>query len=151
MSLLRVEDETRSVNPERRDPEHLGKVDGINLDNYDDPNFDPTGSILQDDSPPYAEVRSAVANTDDPIMPSSTFRAWVVGIILVVLISVVNQVFWCWLQAGKGFEGMSKECSACSEKAGDRARGRRAREIEQERDEAGIRETGFAGDDAVDT
>ncbi|KAI0246238.1 OPT oligopeptide transporter protein-domain-containing protein [Lactifluus subvellereus] len=83
MSLL--EDETRSVNPERRDPEHLEK--GVDLDNYDDPNFDPTGSILQDDSP-YAEVRSAVANTDDPMMPSSTFRAWVVGIILAVLILV---------------------------------------------------------------
>ncbi|KAI0247355.1 small oligopeptide transporter [Lactifluus subvellereus] len=110
MSLL--EDETRSVNPERRDPEHLGKVDvgsidfigshdltnsvghaqGIDLDDYDDPNFDPTGSILQDDSP-YAEVRSAVANTDDPMMPSSTFRAWVVGIIWAVLIPGVNQLF----------------------------------------------------------
>ncbi|KAI0247351.1 OPT oligopeptide transporter [Lactifluus subvellereus] len=91
MSLL--EDERRSVHPERRDPEHLGKVDGIDLDNYDDPNFDPTGSILQDDSP-YAEVRSAVANTDDPMMPSSTFRAWVVGIICAVLVPGVNQFFF---------------------------------------------------------
>ncbi|KAI0250494.1 OPT oligopeptide transporter protein-domain-containing protein [Lactifluus subvellereus] len=107
MSLL--EDERRPLNPEGCDPEHLGKVgvgsislidsgdlgeaQGIDLDNYDDPNFDPTGSILQDDSP-YAEVRSAVANTDDPMMPSSTFRAWVVGIIWAVLMAGVNQFFF---------------------------------------------------------
>ncbi|KAI0245636.1 OPT oligopeptide transporter [Lactifluus subvellereus] len=90
--MSRLEDERRSVNPERRDPEHLEKVDGIDLDNYDDPNFDFTGSILQDDSP-YAEVRSAVANTDDPMMPSSTFRAWVIGIIGAVLIPGVNNFF----------------------------------------------------------
>ncbi|KAI0245630.1 small oligopeptide transporter [Lactifluus subvellereus] len=80
MSLL--EDERRSVNPERRDPEHLGKVD--------------VGSIplLDSHDSPYIEVRSAVANTDDPMMPSSTLRAWVVGIILAVLIPSVNQFFF---------------------------------------------------------
>jgi len=34
--------------------------------------------ILEDDSP-YPEVRSAVANTDDPNIPVSTLRAWVIG------------------------------------------------------------------------
>ena len=111
MSL--IEDERRSVNPERHDPEHLGRVEGrslsladspdqtnsamrtqgTDLDSWDDPNLDPTGSIFQDESP-YAEVRSAVANTDDPMMPSSTFRAWVIGIISVVLISGVSQFFY---------------------------------------------------------
>jgi hypothetical protein len=46
------------------------------------------------DESPYPEVRSAVANTDDPTMPSSTFRAWVVGLIWAVLISGVNQFFF---------------------------------------------------------
>jgi hypothetical protein len=46
--------------------------------------------VIEDESP-YPEVRCAVANTDDPTMPSSTFRAWVVGLILAVLIPGVNQ------------------------------------------------------------
>jgi hypothetical protein len=41
----------------------------------------------------YPEARSAVANTDDPEIPSSTFRAWVVGLIWTILISGVNQSF----------------------------------------------------------
>ena len=48
--------------------------------------------MLEDESP-YPEVRSAVANTDDPIMPASTLRAWVIGIIWAVLIPGVNQFF----------------------------------------------------------
>jgi hypothetical protein len=68
-------------------------VQEIDLDNWDDPNFDPTATILQDESP-YAEVRCAVTNTDDPMMPSSTFRAWVIGIICAALISGVNQFFY---------------------------------------------------------
>ena len=49
--------------------------------------------MLEDESP-YPEVRSAVANTDDPTMPSSTIRAWVVGPILTVLVPGVNQIFY---------------------------------------------------------
>jgi hypothetical protein len=48
--------------------------------------------VLEDESP-YPEVRSAVANTDDPTMPSSTFRAWVVGLIWAVVLPGVNQFF----------------------------------------------------------
>ena len=111
MSDVLPEDERRSVDVDRRDTEQLERVDvsslplfdlkshklghaqGTDLDNWDDPNFDPTGSILQDDSL-YIEVRSAVTNTDDPMMPSSTFRAWVLGSILAALISGVNQFFY---------------------------------------------------------
>lgn len=32
----------------------------------------------EDDSP-YPEVRSAVANTDDPSIPVGTLRAWIMG------------------------------------------------------------------------
>lgn len=41
---------------------------------FDDPNLDRDHlGDLEDDSP-YPEVRSAVANTDDPEMPCNTFR-----------------------------------------------------------------------------
>ncbi|KAJ4486958.1 small oligopeptide transporter [Lentinula lateritia] len=46
---------------------------------------------VEEDSP-YAEVRSAVANFDDPDMPVSTIRAWVLGIIWTVLLAGINQV-----------------------------------------------------------
>ena len=49
--------------------------------------------MLEDESP-YPEVRSAVANTDDPKMPSSTIRAWVVGLFWAVVLPGVNQFFF---------------------------------------------------------
>ncbi|KAJ3500601.1 hypothetical protein NLJ89_g9722 [Agrocybe chaxingu] len=57
-----------------------------------DPNFD-SSSVLEDDSP-YPEVRSAVANFDDPEMPASTFRAWILGLFWAILISGMNQFFY---------------------------------------------------------
>jgi OPT oligopeptide transporter protein len=66
---------------------------GIAIDDFDDPNFDPTAAALEDESP-YPEVRSAVSNTDDPSMPASTFRAWTVGLIWAILIPGVNQFFF---------------------------------------------------------
>ncbi|KAI0247358.1 OPT oligopeptide transporter protein-domain-containing protein [Lactifluus subvellereus] len=90
MSLL--EDNETPIGREKRDPEHLGSINAISLDDFDDPNFDPS-AVIHDDESPYPEVRSAVANTDDPMVPSSTFRAWVVGIIWVVLMAGVNQLF----------------------------------------------------------
>ena len=48
---------------------------------------------LEDDSP-YLEVRSAVANFDDPEMPVSTIRAWVLGIAWAILLSGMNQFFY---------------------------------------------------------
>jgi hypothetical protein len=68
-------------------------VQDLTLDDYDDSNFDPTATLLQDESP-YFEVRAAVANTDDPRMLSSTFRAWVIGLIWTVLLSGANQVLF---------------------------------------------------------
>ncbi|KAF8267598.1 OPT oligopeptide transporter [Lactarius quietus] len=47
-----------------------------------------------EDESPYPEVRSAVANTDDPTMPASTLRAWVLGIIWAVLLAGTNQFFF---------------------------------------------------------
>ncbi|EDR06311.1 oligopeptide transporter [Laccaria bicolor S238N-H82] len=51
-----------------------------------------TFSSTADDSP-YPEVRSAVANFDDPTMPASTFRAWVLGICWAIVLSGMNQFF----------------------------------------------------------
>lgn len=48
---------------------------------FDDPNIDRTHLANLDEESPYPEVRSAVANTDDPDMPVSTIRTWVIGIV----------------------------------------------------------------------
>ncbi|KAI4868184.1 OPT-domain-containing protein [Hypoxylon rubiginosum] len=42
---------------------------------------------------PYAEVRAVVDNHDDMSIPSSTIRAWVIGIGFSVLLSFINQLF----------------------------------------------------------
>ncbi|KAF8263738.1 OPT oligopeptide transporter protein-domain-containing protein [Lactarius quietus] len=86
------DDEKRSVDLEKRASEHLGSIHDISS-NPDDPNFDPTTIVLEGESP-YPEVRSAVANTDDPTMPVSTFRAWVIGVLWAILIPGVNQFFF---------------------------------------------------------
>ncbi|KZT37315.1 small oligopeptide transporter, partial [Sistotremastrum suecicum HHB10207 ss-3] len=48
---------------------------------------------LEDESP-YPEVRSAVANTDDMDLPSSTLRAWVIGLLLAIFLAGINQVLF---------------------------------------------------------
>ena len=48
---------------------------------FDDPNVDKEHVVDLDDDSPYPEVRSAVANTDNPDMPCSTFRTWVIGLV----------------------------------------------------------------------
>lgn len=42
---------------------------------------------------PYAEVRAAVDNHDDPTLPVSTIRAWAIGILFSVFLAFVNQLF----------------------------------------------------------
>ncbi|KAF9445612.1 small oligopeptide transporter [Macrolepiota fuliginosa MF-IS2] len=60
---------------------------------FDDPNLDKE-HIAFDDESPYPEVRSAVANTDDPTMPVSTLRSWVIGVMWAILIPGLNQFFF---------------------------------------------------------
>lgn len=45
--------------------------------------------FAEDDSP-YPEVRSAVANTDDPDIPVNTIRVWVLGLIFAIIIPVFS-------------------------------------------------------------
>lgn len=78
-----------------------------------DPNYDPQSAVLgmymsghinsmsflmhvrpEEEDSPYPEVRSAVANFDDPSMPVSTLRAWVLGILWAILIPGMNQFFY---------------------------------------------------------
>ncbi|KIP05875.1 hypothetical protein PHLGIDRAFT_73529, partial [Phlebiopsis gigantea 11061_1 CR5-6] len=47
----------------------------------------------EDDSP-YPEVRSAVANFDDPDMPVSTLRAWMLGVLWAMVLPGMNQFFY---------------------------------------------------------
>ncbi|KAJ7579282.1 small oligopeptide transporter [Mycena floridula] len=55
-----------------------------------DPNLDPQTEGLEEDSP-YPEVRSAVANFDDPEMPVSTIRSWTIGLVWAILLAGINQ------------------------------------------------------------
>ncbi|TFY70229.1 hypothetical protein EVG20_g2771 [Dentipellis fragilis] len=57
-----------------------------------DPNLDFSDTGLEDDSP-YPEVRAAVANFDDPSMPVSTIRAWMIGLFWAILLPGINQFF----------------------------------------------------------
>jgi len=72
------------------------ELEAIALPEFDDPNIDKDAAIagvLEDDSP-YPEVRSAVANTDDPSIPAGTFRSWFIGIFWAILIPGLNQFFF---------------------------------------------------------
>ena len=48
---------------------------------------------LEEDSP-YPEVRSAVANTDDPDMPCSTIRVLVLGMIVAIVLPGLSQFLY---------------------------------------------------------
>ncbi|KAI0044897.1 OPT oligopeptide transporter [Auriscalpium vulgare] len=61
---------------------------------FDDPNLDKSHLASLEDESPYPEVRSAVANTDDPSMPASTLRTWVMGICWAILIPGLNQFYF---------------------------------------------------------
>ncbi|KAK0438416.1 small oligopeptide transporter [Armillaria borealis] len=61
---------------------------------FDDPNLDRDHMLAFDDESPYPEVRSAVANTDDPDMPVTTLRAWIIGLVWAILIPGINQFFF---------------------------------------------------------
>ncbi|KAJ3477668.1 hypothetical protein NLI96_g10300 [Meripilus lineatus] len=65
----------------------------VAIADFDDPNIDKDAVIFEDDSP-YPEVRSAVANTDDPSIPSMTLRVWVIGVIWAMIIPGMNQFFF---------------------------------------------------------
>ncbi|EKM53153.1 uncharacterized protein PHACADRAFT_197581 [Phanerochaete carnosa HHB-10118-sp] len=58
-----------------------------------DPNLEIDASWFEDDSP-YPEVRSAVANYDDPEIPVSTLRAWILGILWAIVLPGINQFFY---------------------------------------------------------
>lgn len=72
----------------------LGESSGSGTDSDADPNLDPNevqGEGDYEEDSPYPEVRSAVANTDDPSMPCNTIRAWVIGLIWAIIIPGLNQ------------------------------------------------------------
>lgn len=53
-----------------------------------------TGSITLDaETSSYPEVRAVVSDLDDPAIPISTFRMWLLGIIFTILGSGINQFF----------------------------------------------------------
>ena len=48
----------------------------------------------EEDDSPYPEVRSDVANTDDPTIPVNSLRVWVIGVIWAIIIPGMNQFFF---------------------------------------------------------
>ena len=66
----------------------------VDVADFDDHNLDVSHLESLEDDSPYPEVRSAVANTDDPDMPVNTFRAWFIGIIWSIIIPGLNQFFF---------------------------------------------------------
>ncbi|WVW80593.1 OPT family small oligopeptide transporter [Kwoniella bestiolae CBS 10118] len=82
--LQRVEiflgDDTIMKNP--HDPEHAELIKEMKLE-----------ALMVTENSPYAEVRAVVENTDDPSMPSFTFRTWFIGIIYVIIGAFINQLF----------------------------------------------------------
>lgn len=52
-----------------------------------------TEAALITGNSPYSEVRAVVDNTDDPSIPSSTIRAWVIGLSFVTVLAFINQMF----------------------------------------------------------
>ncbi|EIM92043.1 OPT oligopeptide transporter [Stereum hirsutum FP-91666 SS1] len=61
---------------------------------FDDPNLDKSHLIDLDDESPYPEVRSAVANTDDPTLPVSSLRTWIIGLCWAIIIPGLNQFYF---------------------------------------------------------
>ncbi|TFK38745.1 small oligopeptide transporter [Crucibulum laeve] len=82
-------DDTPGITP--IDDAHIAELTGAQ---FDDPNLDKEHIVAFDDESPYPEVRSAVANTDDPDMPVTTLRTWVIGIAWAILIPGLNQFFF---------------------------------------------------------
>ncbi|KAL5513349.1 hypothetical protein ACEPAH_3748 [Sanghuangporus vaninii] len=87
-----------SISDEKDVEKHDVVIDQIpTIAEFDDPNLDKSHLVFEDDSP-YPEVRSAVANIDDPDMPVSTIRSWTIGkfqsLIFAIVISGLNQFFF---------------------------------------------------------
>ncbi|KAG0203913.1 hypothetical protein BGX28_003965 [Mortierella sp. GBA30] len=56
------------------------------------PSVDSLDEIVEDS--PIPEVRASVPPTDDPTLPTRTFRAWFLGIFFTIVLAFVNQFFW---------------------------------------------------------
>lgn len=48
----------------------------------------------EEENSPIEEVRAAVPNTDDHMLPVMTFRFWLLGILFTIGLSFINQFFW---------------------------------------------------------
>ncbi|KAI0688500.1 OPT oligopeptide transporter [Cytidiella melzeri] len=85
-----------STHEEKFDPavEKHHHAPQVNIADFDDPNLDLDHVDTLEDDSPYPEVRSAVANTDDPDMPVNTLRAWFIGLLWAIIVPGLNQFFF---------------------------------------------------------
>ncbi|THG98061.1 hypothetical protein EW145_g7488 [Phellinidium pouzarii] len=89
--VLNVKAEMEKGHPYESSFDYSADVD------FEDPNLDyeyDGDQVSFEDDSPYPEVRSAVANTDDPEMPVNTLRVWVLGLIFAIVIPGCNQFFF---------------------------------------------------------
>jgi len=91
-------------------------VEDVTGARFFDPNLDRARIGDPNQDSPYPEVRSAVANTDDPEMPCSTIRAWILGVIMAVIIAGINQFLYVPFTFGTIFifNDRHVNTSACS-------------------------------------
>ncbi|KAI8380977.1 OPT family small oligopeptide transporter [Radiomyces spectabilis] len=66
----------------------------ISVSSSTDPSLLEKVTIEDIDDSPIEEVRASVPPTDDPTLPTATFRAWFWGIVFSAAISFSNQFFW---------------------------------------------------------
>jgi OPT family small oligopeptide transporter len=95
-SIHEKEHDAHLDNEKGMSPQEIEALEAAALPEFDDPNLDKDAAIagiLEDDSP-YPEVRSAVANTDDPTIPVGTLRAWTLGLFWAIIIPGLNQFFF---------------------------------------------------------
>ncbi|EGN96301.1 hypothetical protein SERLA73DRAFT_112539 [Serpula lacrymans var. lacrymans S7.3] len=85
-------DETYKLDTEKGDQSPV-VVSNLTGAEFNDPNVDSEAMVVEEDSP-YPEVRSAVANVDDPDMTVSSLRTWVIGFLFAMLIPGLNQFYF---------------------------------------------------------
>ncbi|KAJ6559317.1 OPT oligopeptide transporter [Mycena sp. CBHHK59/15] len=90
----KVGDEKLAANETGVEPLDDSNIAELTGAQFDDPNFDKEHFLALDDESPYPEVRSAVANTDNPDMPVTTLRTWVIGLAWAIIIPGLNQFFF---------------------------------------------------------
>ncbi|KAI0032505.1 OPT oligopeptide transporter [Vararia minispora EC-137] len=86
------EPSVKAFSQSQKPPSYMGSTD-VDTESHISSSWPEKVPDVEDDysdDSPYPEVRAAVPNTDDPNMPASTVRAWIVGLFVVIIVSGYN-------------------------------------------------------------